>query len=89
MIPAGATHIRVTDNSRNYLGKTHTHTHTHTHTPHTHTTDTLWWLQCKSGALDESLSLCVTPSPRSPEAFGSSVRNLRAVFRHEVVDSPA
>ena len=29
MIPAGATHIRVTDNSRNYLGKT-------MHTKHTH-----------------------------------------------------
>ena len=29
MIPAGATHIRVTDNSRNYLGKIHTHTHAH------------------------------------------------------------
>lgn len=33
MIPAGATHIRVTDNSRNYLGKrwlslTDAHTHT-------------------------------------------------------------
>lgn len=30
MIPAGATHIRVTDNSRNYLGKIQPVTHTHT-----------------------------------------------------------
>lgn len=28
MIPAGATHIRVTDNSKSYLGRNEPHTHT-------------------------------------------------------------
>ena len=32
MIPAGATHIRVTDNSRNYLGNHAAPSHAHTKT---------------------------------------------------------
>ena len=45
MIPAGATHIRVTDNSRNYLGNhaapSHAHTNTHTYTDTQTHTDTI------------------------------------------------
>lgn len=83
MIPAGATHIRVTDNSRNYLGKIQPVTHTQDTWPaeytsfsflqKTHFASLVPCLQCKSELIPR---LAITSSPQRQEGLSSPIWSL-------------